>query len=486
MSRRHSTPRNRQMMLLAILIGAIIALLLGIEYFTIVASRHTQAQQTATLLIDQVRSILLGNEKREQSLTDSLKEEYISKAKAVSYIIDNAPNTEKDVAELIRIATLMSLDEIHLFTEDGEIYGGTVKPYYGFTFDSGEQMAYFKPMLTNKALSMCQDVTPNTAEGKSMMYAICWNDAGTRMVQVGVEPRRLIEMMRTSAVADVIAGMPSYDGVDILVARRYTGEILGSTSSKQIGNTLDKYGIDLEGYNLYDVAYFDTEVSGQPSYCAASSLHSYAIIVVQNRDVVNRGVSGIMLTVFLYLLLAAAAIALIVRRMTRRVMAEQANANTDHMTGFFNRRAYESDMKKYDRGKRPQDLVYISLDLNGLKEANDNYGHEAGDKLISGEAQCMRHSFGSRGRLYRIGGDEFVAMVNANEAQLEKMKLFYEHSSKVWSEKNGVPLSAACGYVRASDYPGKSMAELAKLADQRMYAAKAEYYRTSGRDRRIR
>ena len=41
-------------------------------------------------------------------------------------------------------------------------------------------MEYFKPMLKNKNLTMCQDVTPNTAEGKELMYAITWNEAGTR------------------------------------------------------------------------------------------------------------------------------------------------------------------------------------------------------------------------------------------------------------------------------------------------------------------
>ena len=39
-------------------------------------------------------------------------------------------------------------------------------------------MAYFKPMLKDKKLTMCQDVTPNTSEAKEMMYAITWNEAG--------------------------------------------------------------------------------------------------------------------------------------------------------------------------------------------------------------------------------------------------------------------------------------------------------------------
>lgn len=84
----------------------------------------------------------------------------------------------------------MSVDEIHLFDETGCITSGSVPKYFGYSFDSGTQMSYFKPMLTDKSLTMCQDVTPNTSEGKAMMYAITWNEAGTMMVQVGLKPLR--------------------------------------------------------------------------------------------------------------------------------------------------------------------------------------------------------------------------------------------------------------------------------------------------------
>lgn len=96
----------------------------------------------------------------------------------MSYIIDARPEVKYDTEELQKIAGLMSIDEIHLFNKIGTVYGGTVPEYYGYSFNSGEQIEYFKPMLENKNLTMCQDVTPNTSEGKSMMYAITWNEAG--------------------------------------------------------------------------------------------------------------------------------------------------------------------------------------------------------------------------------------------------------------------------------------------------------------------
>ena len=167
MNTSQNKSRRKSILFLVIAIAFSIALLLGIAYVVLTNSAREQAYRTAAVLADQVESILNNNEQKEASLIASLKENYIAKAKAVAYIIDRNPEIETSIAEQIRIAKLMSIDEIHIFDESGTIYAGTVPVYYGYSFDSGEQMAFFKPMLENRALSMCQDMTPNTAEGKS-------------------------------------------------------------------------------------------------------------------------------------------------------------------------------------------------------------------------------------------------------------------------------------------------------------------------------
>ena len=61
------------------------------------------------------------------------------------------------------------------------------------SFDSGEQIAYFKPILSDYDLVMCQDVTPSTAEARQMMYARCWMEGLSGIVQIGISPERLVE-----------------------------------------------------------------------------------------------------------------------------------------------------------------------------------------------------------------------------------------------------------------------------------------------------
>ena len=70
------------------------------------------------------------------------------------------------------------------------------------------------------------------------------------------------------------------------------------------------------------------------------------------------------------------------------ISQERKNANVDVMTGCANRRAYITAMEALERNAEPRS--YLAIDINGLKEVNDNLGHEAGDKLIIGAAKVTK------------------------------------------------------------------------------------------------
>lgn len=185
--------KKKNLIGLAIVVTAI-ALLLETGILNYVNEKN--ASMTSQVLLDRVISIIDKNETSEAQLIDSLKDDYIVRAKAVSYIIDAKPEVEYDVDELQKIAKLMSVDEIHIFNEKGVVYSGSIPKYYGYSFDSGEQISYFKDMLKDKNLSICQDVTPNTSEAKEMMYAITWNESKSKMIQVGISPKRLLRELK--------------------------------------------------------------------------------------------------------------------------------------------------------------------------------------------------------------------------------------------------------------------------------------------------
>ena len=85
----------------------------------------------------------------------------------------------------------------------------------------------------------------------------------------------------------------------------------------------------------------------------------------------------------------------------------------DELTSFYNRNRYIEDVKHIAHSHQSVGVVY--LDINGLKDINDKYGHARGDELIIEAALHMRRVF-PQADIYRIGGDEFV-IISTNLSQ---------------------------------------------------------------------
>ncbi len=155
-------------------------------------------------------------------------------------------------------------------------------------------------------------------------------------------------------------------------------------------------------------------------------------------------------------------------------------SNTDELTGLFNRHAYEEDISAIEKSGIKDDFVYISIDVNGLKVVNDSQGHEAGDELIGGVSECIRQCLGSYGKLYRIGGDEFVALIYADDSRLEDINKNVEEVTEKWRGTHNDCLTFSYGYVRYKENKDMSIHQIAILADRRMYEDKRNYYRKMG------
>ncbi|MGL5947847.1 MAG: diguanylate cyclase domain-containing protein, partial [Aeromonas sp.] len=88
-------------------------------------------------------------------------------------------------------------------------------------------------------------------------------------------------------------------------------------------------------------------------------------------------------------------------------------ARTDTLTGLPNRQAFDEAFTHYQAvlARHPeQALALFMLDLNGLKQANDQYGHEAGDTLLKEMANTLRRYCRQNEQIFRMGGDEFVLL----------------------------------------------------------------------------
>ena len=156
----------------------------------------------------------------------------------------------------------------------------------------------------------------------------------------------------------------------------------------------------------------------------------------------------------------------------------------DELTGLYNRRAYEEDVIEIGKNALAEDLVYASIDVNGLKVVNDEIGHAAGDELLKGAADCMKAVFDVYGKVYRTGGDEFVSIFYATEEQLKLIKSDLDAITAKWSGELVSSLSLSVGCVTENECTDETILDIAKIADQRMYQEKTAFYAKKGIDRR--
>ncbi len=149
----------------------------------------------------------------------------------------------------------------------------------------------------------------------------------------------------------------------------------------------------------------------------------------------------------------------------------------DQLTGFINRSYFEElfsqNLKLAKRYKSSFSLAV--MDLDGLKKVNDNYGHMAGDLLITTFSENIKNYFRESDIFSRFGGDEFAGLFLAIKSHTLQQKFndFTELLAGKPFEYNGDVITCSFSYGLAA-YPkeGTTFMELFKLADSRMYKFK--------------
>ena len=148
----------------------------------------------------------------------------------------------------------------------------------------------------------------------------------------------------------------------------------------------------------------------------------------------------------------------------------------DELTGLYNRRGlYTLGNQQIEIARRHEDDIFVFfLDLDGMKDINDNLGHEFGDKALLSTTKIIHKSFRSADILSRLGGDEFVIL--ALKTQHEYVPIILERIKDYIKEENTLidsyELSLSIG-VSKIDFKNKSPLDQAiKKADKEMYKSK--------------
>lgn len=147
----------------------------------------------------------------------------------------------------------------------------------------------------------------------------------------------------------------------------------------------------------------------------------------------------------------------------------------DRMTGINNRTAFEEQLQDIEDHVQDYDnAALIFMDVDGLKNTNDLYGHNAGDELIISAALCIKNVFATYGKCYRIGGDEFCVLIFDSIENVDELLKQMDQEIVKYNRNNRYYLSIARGVSFLKDTEGKQkkISDWKYEADQDMYCNK--------------
>ena len=157
--------------------------------------------------------------------------------------------------------------------------------------------------------------------------------------------------------------------------------------------------------------------------------------------------------------------------------------NHDALTKLYSRSFFIDELRRLER-RRTHPVTVVILDLNGLKAANDEHGHEAGDALLRRLGEVLGKSVEAPANAARLGGDEFGILMpqmgqDDGHALIATIEGLIDLNNQFHSTR---PLSVAIGM--STSLPGEPLQAVVKRADLAMYRSKRAYYSVAENDRR--
>jgi diguanylate cyclase (GGDEF)-like protein len=171
-------------------------------------------------------------------------------------------------------------------------------------------------------------------------------------------------------------------------------------------------------------------------------------------------------------LLVVTRMAQLMRQIERQARQLSQLIRVDELTGLPNRRAWSVELPAaIERARRDQVALSVAmLDLDHFKHFNDEYGHQAGDRLLKSVASAWSGQLRAVDQLARYGGEEFIVLLPAADEEL---------ATSVLERLRGVRPAGQTFSAGVATWDGiETSEELIARSDEALYQAKA-----AGRDR---
>ena len=159
------------------------------------------------------------------------------------------------------------------------------------------------------------------------------------------------------------------------------------------------------------------------------------------------------------------------------LQAELGNlALTDELTGLYNRRGFMAMAERQMRlGRRTgRGMLLFMMDVDGLKQINDSFGHLEGDRVLKRTAEVLEETFRDSDVIARQGGDEFavLAIEAAGHCERTIQTRLFDGMDSINAEQSRYEISLSLGFARFDPRNCTSIGKLMAKADQAMYEQK--------------
>ena len=430
-------------------------------------------------------------DRRAKTITNLINNNFDMMEKALPFFYDDRIKTQDDLRNMIgRMTDLMSLSRLALVDEDNVVYtqyttytGGSRHEFLAkdkmddrtvstvYLYGSSKELCLAIPThdltILNKKFKACfvqidiKDITNLLAfDDQGRTYYALYSKNGSNLTDTKLGP--------------VIADSNLFDATKDILSADVRKDFIDHFSNADSGSITYTYDGTEETLCYVPVPDTDWEV---------------AVLIRENiiRDQI-RGISDKFISrgkqqifnVLLSALIFAAILMLELRSISHnRLAAEKENslrflsmANTDSMTGVRNKHAFtdaEAAVNHKLQENEIDQLMLLVFDVNGLKHINDTKGHAAGDKLIK-DAAAMISKYFIHGSIFRIGGDEFVALIQDKSYDKTKEDIdAFNKQTEANIKTEDVVISLGYATLEEGDLQLRDMFE---RADQMMYERK--------------
>ncbi|RKI40172.1 methyl-accepting chemotaxis protein [bacterium D16-51] len=192
--------------------------------------------------LEDVKQKLASNQENIKSLTDNLGKENLAKTRAFADMLAADGSINGNMEKLNQVKDRLMVNELHIIDENGIITSSTIEDYIGFDMKSGEQSNAFMVIVDDPSVEIVQEPQVNVAEGVVMQYIGVARKDAKGLVQVGVRPEVLENMLASTAInvvlKDVDYGKKGY----VYAIDQKEGKILAHPEESLIGKSAAEAG----------------------------------------------------------------------------------------------------------------------------------------------------------------------------------------------------------------------------------------------------